>query len=284
MTTDAKLFETARIRRRFNQAASSYDRAAVVQREILHRLFEALQPVKHDPGIILDAGCGTGEAWPLLHKRYRKARVIALDIAENMLRHTRRRGGLWHKPECLCADIGQLPLADNSTDMIFSNLALQWVNDLPQTLAGFYRVLKPGGLLVFSTFGPDTLRELRQCWRQVDDAVHVNDFTDMHDIGDALLQCGMSDPVMSAEHIVVTYEKAMTLMQDLRDIGANVTASGHRRGLLTPASVKRVCKAYEQFRRPDGLPASYEVIYGHAWKPQHVVGGQSSSVTVNLTP
>ncbi len=265
------LYDLRRVRSAFNNAADSYDDAAVLQREILHRLLEALEPVRHQPSVILDAGCGTGEAYPALRKRYRKAQIIALDIAENMLQRTRRQGGLLHKPDCICADIEHLPLADNSVDMIFSNLALQWVNDLPATLAGFYRVLAPGGLLVFSTFGPDTLKELRQCWRQVDDAVHVNDFIDMHDIGDALLQTGMADPVMSAETITVTYQQATTLMQDLRAIGANVTAAGHRQGLLTPSSLKQVCDAYEQFRRDDGLPASYEVIYGHAWKPDNAL-------------
>ncbi len=269
--SQTSLYDLRRVRSAFNNAVDSYDDAAVLQREILHRLLEALEPVRHQPSVILDAGCGTGEAYPALRQRYRKAQIIALDIAENMLQRARSRGGLLHKPDCVCADIEYLPLADNSVDMIFSNLALQWVNDLPATLAGFYRVLAPGGLLVFSTFGPDTLKELRQCWRQVDDAVHVNDFIDMHDIGDALLQTGLADPVMSAENITVTYQQATTLMQDLRDIGANVTSAGHRQGLLTPSSLKQVCDAYEQFRRDDGLPASYEVIYGHAWKPENAL-------------
>ena len=273
-------FDRKLVRQAFNQAADSYDSAAVLQREILNRLLEALEPVRHDPAVILDAGCGTGEACPALHRRYRRAQIVAMDIADNMLRHARRRGGLLHRPDCLCADIEQLPLADASIDLIFSNLALQWVNDLPATLAECYRVLAPGGLLVFSTFGPDTLKELRQCWQQVDDAVHVNHFIDMHDIGDSLLQAGLADPVMSAEYITVTYQQATTLMQDLRDIGANVTAAGHRQGLLTPSSLKRVCDAYEQFRRDDGLPASYEVIYGHAWKPANT--RQPQSVEVRL--
>ncbi len=279
----AQRFDRQRVRRAFNAAADSYDGAAVLQREVLQRLLQALQPVRHQPALILDAGCGTGEAWLLLRQRYRKAQIIALDIAENMLQHTRRRGGLLHRPMCVCGDIEQLPLADASVDMVFSNLALQWVNDLPTVLAEFYRVLTPGGLLVFSSFGPDTLQELRHCWREVDEAVHVNDFIDMHDIGDALLQAGLADPVMSAEHIVMTYPQARLLMQDLRDIGANVTASGHRRGLLTAGSLKRVYQAYEQFRRGDGLPATYEVLYGHGWKPSHALTPQlQGEVTVQL--
>ncbi len=280
----AHSFDPQRVRQAFNAAAGSYDEAAVLQREVLHRLMEALLPVRHRPEVILDAGCGTGEAYPLLHQRYPKVRIIALDIAENMLQHARQRGGLLHKPWCVCADIEQLPLADNSVDMVFSNLALQWVNDLPATLAGFARVLKPGGLLMFSSFGPDTLKELRQCWREVDDAVHVNAFIDMHDIGDALLQAGLADPVMSAEHIVMTYTQARLLMQDLRDIGANATARGHRQGLLTAAALKRVCQAYEQFRRSDGLPATYEVLYGHAWKPSPALkpDAAATEVTVQL--
>mgnify|MGYP001609385733 FL=1 len=166
--------------------------------------------------------------------------------------------------------------------MIFSSLTLQWCNDLPATLQDLLRVLKPGGLLVFTSFGPDTLKELRACWRQIDDAVHVNQFTDMHDVGDGLLQAGFADPVMEAETITVSYESVDKLMADLRDIGANATAEGGRTGLTAPSVLPTLRQAYEEYRLENRLPASYEVVYGHAWKPA-ASQPQKHELRVNIT-
>lgn len=284
MDDQPQRFEISRIKQSFDRAADTYHDAAVLQHEIGRRLLEALEPVKLDANMVLDAGCGTGEALRALQQRFKSAHVISLDVSENMLQHVRSKGSLWRKPDVVCAEIEQLPFADNSIDLVFSNLAIQWVNDLPSALAELYRVLAPGGLLMFSTFGPDTLMELRRSWQSVDQAVHVNSFIDMHDIGDMLLQAGMSDPVMSAEKLVVQYQQAQMLMQDLRDIGANITAQGHRLGLLTPASLRKVYAAYEQFRTDDGLPASYEVVYGHAWKPDIKLHARQDKVKVDLIP
>ena len=142
---------------------------------------------------------------------------------------------------------------------------------LDETMRELLRVLRPGGLLMFSTFGPNTLQELRACWQQIDDAVHVNQFTDMHDVGDELLRSGFADPVMEAEVITVNYEAVDVLMADLRAIGANATAEGGRTGLTAPAVVSRIRQAYEHYRQDGLLPATYEVVYGHAWVPEQGV-------------
>jgi malonyl-CoA O-methyltransferase len=255
-----------KIRRAFDRAANSYDAAAVLQKEVCRRLLEKLDYIRLSPQVILDAGVGTGEAVAPLMQRYKKSRLVALDLSESMLAKALAHGSLMRKPELVCADIEQLPFCDSSFDLVFSSLTLQWCNDLPATLGELLRVLKPGGLLMFASFGPQTLQELRACWQQIDDAVHVNQFTDMHDVGDELLRCGFADPVMEAETITVNYKAVDTLMADLRAIGANATAEGGRAGLTTPAVLSKLRQAYDHYRQGDQLPATYEVVYGHAWK------------------
>jgi len=274
----SQFLDRERIRRAFDKAADSYDDAAVLQKEVCSRLIEKLDVVKMQPELILDAGTGTGEAVKSLQKRFKKSELVLLDISERMLEKAVKQGGFFRKPKAVCGDIENLPFADKSFDLVFSNLAMQWCDDVGAVLGEFRRVLKPGGLLVFTTFGPDTLKELRSSWQKVDDAVHVNAFIDMHDIGDALLQNRYAEPVMEAEFITVNYKKVGTLMQDLRDIGANVTANGHRRGLLTQNMLKQLENAYEAFRVDGDLPATYEIIYGHAWIPENDIAGQSIEV------
>jgi len=271
-----------KIRRAFDRAADSYDDAAVLQKEVCRRLLEKLEYIKLSPQLILDAGVGTGEAVAPLMKRYKKSGVVALDLSERMLAKALAHGSLLRKPELVCADLEHLPFCDNSFELIFSSLTLQWCNDMPTAMEGFLRVLKPGGLLLFSTFGPDTLKELRSCWSQIDGAVHVNEFSDMHDVGDGLLQTGFVDPVMEAETITVQYESIDKLMADLRAIGANATAEGGRAGLTAPSVLTKLRRAYDVYRVDKLLPASYEVVYGHAWKPA-VSQPEKHELRVNIT-
>ncbi len=266
-----------RVRQTFDGAAHTYDAAAVLQREVCARLLEKLDVVRLKPAIILDAGAGTGQAIDGLYKRFSGAHIIALDIAEKMLLQSAKRGSFFKKPSLLCADVAALPLADNSVDLVFSSLSLQWCNDLGMVMQEILRVLKPGGLFVFTTFGPDTLKELRFSWQQVDNSTHVNEFLDMHDIGDALLQSQYAEPVMESEIITVNYSRVDDLMLDLKNIGANVTSQGHRQGLTTRNMLSQVTEAYERFRTDAGLPASYEIVYGHAWKSADKVSRQGKS-------
>ncbi|MBE9568488.1 MAG: malonyl-ACP O-methyltransferase BioC [Proteobacteria bacterium] len=270
-----QVFEQAQVRRSFDRAAESYDQFAVLQKEVCTRLLEKLDVVKIKPQIVLDAGTGTGSAIPPLFLRYKKAQVVALDLSENMLEKSAEHGNFLRAPHRVCADVECLPFADNSFDLVFSSLSLQWCNDLNAALLEAKRVLKPGGLFVFSTFGPDTLKELRQSWATVNTDAHVNQFIDMHDIGDALLQDGFAEPVMEAEILTVTYDVVDELMHDLRAIGANVTASGPgiKRGLSGRSVLQAVRERYESFRQQGVLPATYEIIYGHAWKSESSPGG-----------
>jgi malonyl-CoA O-methyltransferase len=236
--------------------------------------------VKLQPRNILDVGAGTGIASAGLLKRYPKARVLALDFALPMLRHAKRQGSWRRRPSCVCGDAEHLPLADDSVDLLFSNAAIQWCNDLPRTFAEFLRVLRPGGLLMFTTFGSSTLKELRQAWSHADGHVHVSQFVDMHDVGDELMRARFADPVMDAERITLTYAEVIDLMRDLKLLGAHNASRARARGLTGRQRLRAMRQAYEAFRVDGRLPASYEVVYGHAWVPEQKV--RADAVTVPL--
>ncbi len=279
----AQTFDQKRVRRAFDRAADSYQQFAVLQAEVGNRLLEKLDVVKIAPQMILDAGTGTGAAIPSLFARYKKAHIVTLDLSENMLQKANQHGNFLRAPQAVCGDIERLPFADDSFDLVFSSLSMQWCNDLNAALLEAKRVLKPGGLYVFTTFGPDTLKELRTSWSEVDAANHVNQFIDMHDIGDALLCDGFSQPVMEAEVLTLTYDSVDRLMHDLKAIGANVTANaspdGCAKGLGGKLMLQRVRQNYEKYRQDGLLPATYEVIYGHAWKS---TGKPASGASENM--
>ncbi len=256
---DRYFIETRLKRRAFERAAATYDAAAALQREVARRLFERLDYVKHSPQVRLDAGAGTGFATRGLQARYPDSSVIALDIARAMLK---RVPSGW----LVCADIEQLPLKRAAVGMVWCNLALQWSNSPDKVFQEVQRVLQPGGLYLFSTFGPDTLKELRAAW--VDEHTHMNLFFDMHDLGDLLLAAGLSDPVMERESMTVTYSEVTDLMRDLKAIGAQNATAGRRMGLTGRARIRTVKENYERCRENGKLPATFEVIYGHAWKPE----------------
>lgn len=268
---DSYLLDKARVRTSFDRAARSYDASAILQKEVRARMQSRLDYIKIDPRVILDAGAGTGHATRSLAARYPDSRVIALDIALGMLHQVEAGQAWWKKwitrPQSrVCADIEQLPLAAQSLDFIWSSLAIQWCNDLDATFAGMSRALRPDGLLMFSTFGPDTLKELRAASDADPDHVHVSRFIDMHDIGDALVRNGFTAPVLDVEHFVLTYDDVLGVMRDLKAIGAHNAAQGRRRGLEGKGFLQRLTENYERFRSDGKLPATFEVVYGHAWK------------------
>jgi malonyl-CoA O-methyltransferase len=269
---DKPQFDKRSLRRSFERAAATYDASAVLQHEVCRRMDERLDLIKHQPAVILDAGSGTGNALPALGKRYPKARIIAFDLALTMLQRARTHTPWWRSflkqpVSALCGDIEQLPLASGSVDLAWSNLALQWMNDPDQAFAEFNRVLAPGGLLMFSTFGPDTLKELRAAYSGVDQHTHVSRFIDLHDIGDILVKRGFADPVMDMEPFTLTYSDVRALMHDLKAIGAHNVTHARPPGLTGKSRLAAVTQAYEPLRRDGKLPATFEVVYGHAWKP-----------------
>jgi malonyl-CoA O-methyltransferase len=262
------------VKRAFERAASGYDAAAILQHEVCRRMLERLGYIRIAPAAILDAGAGTGNAIPGLIARHPGVPLVALDIAVAMLERARVRLRWWQnipglRPPlfAVAADLERLPLASASIGLVWSNLALQWVNDLPATLKELHRVLEPGGLLMFSTFGPDTLKELRASYQGVDTRTHVSRFVDMHDIGDMLVHGGFADPVMDMEPFTLTYDDVRGLMRDLKSIGAHNATHGRPSALTAKSTMKAVAASYERFRSSGKLPATFEVVYGHAWKP-----------------
>jgi len=270
------------VARSFGRAAAQYDDVAILQRQTGDELLDRLSLVTLQPERILDLGVGTGRNLALLAQRYPKAELLAVDIAPAMLAHARQcfsqSQGLkrWlpsaQKPMYLTGDAESLPLADNSVDLVFANLALQWC-DPRVSFAEIQRVLRPDGLLMFTTLGPDTLHELRVAWAEVDDYPHVNMFYDMHDVGEAMIEAGLAEPVLDTDRYTLTYATSMALMKDLKVLGARNVNTGRRPGLTGKQTIKRVADAYEVFRNDGHLPATYEVVYGHAWggqvKQQH---------------
>lgn len=277
--TESEL-DFAEVRRAFDQAASSYDAHAVLQREVCDRLLARLDFMALRPDRVLDIGSGTGYGLGHLRARYASAALHALDIAPAMLAAARARlpqpswaqrtlapflSSVESRQHAICADMARLPLAANSMNLVWSSLALQWAHDLERTFKGFHQVLAPGGLLIFATFGPDTLKELRGAFAAIDDAPHVNRFIDLHDIGDMLIGAGFVSPVMEMEMLTLTYADLKSLMRDLKGIGAHNAAATRRRGLLGKSAWARLEQAYEAHRLDGRLPATFEVIYGHAW-------------------
>ena len=270
------------VKRAFSRAAATYDGAAVLQREVGARMASRLDYVKVAPKLILDAACGTGDAIGELGARYPDSRVVALDLAYPMLAVARERvrhgRSLFRRllpaklargpapPWFLCADLNSLPLRGVAFDLVWSNLALQWVNDVPRVLAEWRRVLKVGGLAMFATFGPDTLQEIRKAFARADGHTHVNRFLDMHDLGDMLVEAGFADPVMDMEKITLTYPDPAAMLRELKQLGATNATRGRPHGLMGRGRWMRMLRVLEAMRTDGALPATFEVVYGHAWK------------------
>jgi len=267
----------------FSRAAQDYAEHAVLQRTVAERLLERLELVSISPNVIVDVGSGPGGAARQLAKRYKGAQLLQFDLSMEMLSQSRSKDSrFFSKQQYICADAESLPLMKNSAELIFSSLMLQWCNDLDAVFTQIKSTLTKQGLFLFATLGPDTLKELRSSWAEVDDDVHVNTFIDMHDIGDALIRTGFVEPVMDVEHITLTYEDCFSLMKDLKILGASNADNDRSRGLTGKNKIKSLESAYEKHRTEGRLPATYEIVYGHAWTPlQETVPGNVYGDLVN---
>jgi len=265
-----------RVRQSFNAAANSYDDVAELQRQVGEQILERLEYIKQPFSSIVDVGSGTGYCHHLLRKQYPGAYYYGLDFAPAMLQKARKKIPFyrrWFKARCayVCADAEFIPIADNSVELVFSNLTLQWMNDPQATYQELYRILKPGGLLMFSSLGPDTLKELRQSWLAADNNLRIHPFIDMHHVGDMLLGAQFGDPVMDVENYTLQYDSVSDLMRELKHLGAHNAQVQQTSGLTGKSKFLKMKQSYEQFRQEGKLPASYEVVFGHAWKPLNQV-------------
>lgn len=258
--------DQARLRQRLQRAAAGYEQAAFLHREIGQRLLERLELMTLRPTTILEVGCGAGYCTAALLKKYRKARLTVLERVPALVALARRRTPWLRTVHGVVAEPEALPLPAASYDLIFSNLALPWTLDLDRVFTEFQRVLRPGGALLFSTLGPDTLQELRQSWAAADTDPHVQVFFDLHDVGDALLRARLAEPVMDVERLTLTYATLDPFLRDLKALGATNALVDRARGLTGQGRWRALRQAYEHHRRADGLlPVSCEVVYGHAW-------------------
>jgi malonyl-CoA O-methyltransferase len=254
----------SRARRAFERAAATYDSADALHREVGRRLVEHLDPIRIDPARVLDLGCGTGSQLGALARRFPRSQVVGIDFSRAMLERARARAPWWRRavwggvPRFACAELARLPLANASADLAFSNLALQWC-DAPGVFAEAARILVKDGLLLFSTLGPDTLRELRAAFG----IAAFPGLVDMHDLGDALVAAGFGQPVMEMELLTLEYSTLEALLADLHAVGALAAAQP---GLGGRDRRKAAARSYEARRRDGALPATYEIVYGHAWK------------------
>jgi malonyl-CoA O-methyltransferase len=262
---DTFAIDKADVRAAFDRASSTYEAAAVLQARVAAELLSRLEPFDFHPQVILDLGAGTGRAASELKRRYRRSLLIALDLAPGMLRQAARHQHFFRRFERVCADAARLPLQSASVDVVFSNLLLQWCHPVGDVFAEVRRVLKPRGFFAFTTFGPDTLKELRSAWAEVDSYNHVNRFLDMHDIGDALVRAGLQEPVLDVDRLQLTYPDGLALMRDLKSIGARNATAGRPHSLAGRSRIQRVLTAYESFRSDGRLPATYEIVFGAAW-------------------
>jgi malonyl-CoA O-methyltransferase len=281
---DDYALDLGRVRGAFSTAARTYDAAAVLQSRVRTELLDRLDVLRMKPEAVVDLGAGTGQGTIALKRRYPSSRVVAVDVAVGMLLEAGRRQTLLRRFGRVAGDAAGLPLRDASVDMVFSNLMLQWCNDPDRVLRECRRVLRPGGVLHFTTLGPDTLCELRRSWQAADPGhAHVSRFLDMHDLGDALVRAGFAEPVLDVERYTLTYDDARGLMRDLKAIGAHNATAGRARGLTGKATLQRMLAAYESYRRDGKLPATYEVVFAQAWNPAGPVRQKGQPTRAEVT-
>ena len=253
------------VRRRFDRVAARFDDADFIHRVTFDELLQRLSPVKMQPRNILDLGCATGTGSKQLARHFRGSRVISLDASFAMLQLAARKKSFFSKRPALQSDAARIPLKEGSVDLVFANLLLPWIDDLPACLSGIARVLRKDGVFAFANFGPDSLSEIREAWHAIDEDWHVIAYPDMHDIGDALVRAGLRDPVLDVDHLTVTYRDTDALYRDLTSAGARNCLHGRRKTLTGKNRFHAMDQLLAARMEDDVLSLRLELVYGHAW-------------------
>lgn len=263
------VFDPRAVRRAFGRAARTYTQAAALQREVESRLLEQLVYLDDRvPSRVLDLGSGPGSASAALKAKWgRRSEIIAMDLALPMLREARAKSRFWRPIHAVQADAQALPFAEGAFDLVVSSLCLQWVADLPKALGELRRVMREGGLLLFSSFGPDTLLELREAYAQAGLTPPLSPFAAIQQVGDALVAQGFRNPVLERDRYTLTYPDTTALMRELKAIGATDARADRPRGLAGKQRHRAVAAAYEPLRREGLLPSTWEVVTAMAWAP-----------------
>lgn len=278
------MLDKRKIAHSFSRAAQTYDAAAIIQETVRNEQLDRLDLLSIKPDRILDLGSGTGIGSQALSQRYPRSNLLSVDIAIGMLeKQGESLPRFRSRIKQICADQDQLPFADDSVDMVFSNLTMQWSHQLDAVLSECRRVLRKDGVLTFTTVGPDTLHELRDAWQQVDENVPVHHFPDMHDVGDALIRAGFAEPVLDVEYYTLTYPNLHSLLKDLKDLGATYSEDTRSRSGLTRETLRKLEQAYKPMLIDGKLPLTYEVVFAQAWIPAQNARPQDGS-TVSHFP
>lgn len=257
-----------RIQQAFNRRRPRHSSDQGLAASTAAELTDRLAPVRVTPERIIDLGCGSGDLTRRLTRMYPQATVFGFDFALGPLAEVPGRRLFGRRPRPAAADARQLPLADASVDIVVTNLLVEWVEDSAALFREIRRVLRPDGVVMYATLGPDTLTELRDAWAEVDGYGHIHDFADMHDIGDAMLAAGLRDPVMDVDRVCWRYPGLDSLLQEVRGLGGGNLRSDRRRGLLTPRAWRRLESAYRERAEDGRFLATWEIVYGHAWGAQ----------------
>lgn len=253
------------VQRRFDQAAARFDDADFVHTVVRNGLLDRLSPMLIDANTVIDLGCGTGSACKALARRFRRSRVVAVDLSRGMLTQLARKQSWRSKIAVVQADAHALPFANQSVDVVFANLLLPWIDEPAKLFKEVARILQEGGLMLFSTLGPDSLLELRRAWQSIDAGAHVNRFVDMHDIGDAAVRAGFRDPVLDVDRLEVTYASSTALFRDLTATGARNCLRERERSLRGRKHFAAMTDALEATRSGGVIRLQLELVYGHCW-------------------
>ena len=267
LTDQISPLDTGHAKRRLDRAASRFDAADVVHAATRDGLLTRLEPMLVEAKTVIDLGAATGSATALLAKRFRGAHVIAIDLSAAMLQQAHKRRSWFSRSSVLQADAAALPFGSHSVDVVFANLLLPWIDAPARVFGEVARVLRDGGLFLFSTLGPDSFSELRRAWSELDPDDHVRRFPDMHDVGDAVVRAGLRDPVLDVDRLTVTYGSPQALFADLTAVGARNSLQRRCRSLGGAAPVRAMIRALERMRENDRLSFELEIVYGHCWGP-----------------
>jgi malonyl-CoA O-methyltransferase len=271
------------IRQRFERIANQFDNADFVHKKTRKGLIERLGPVLFKASSILDLGSATGSASNELRSRFKRANIVSLDISHNMLCKAREKKSWFSKATYAQADAISLPFKNSCFDLVFANMLLPWLNDPQVVFQEITRVLRKGGVFAFTTLGPDSFREIARSWNEIDSKTHVNQFIDMHNLGDGLVNSGLRDPVVDVDRLLISYKNSETMINDLKNSGSRNVLETRNQTMTGKESFKKMIKTLTNPSTGE-IKLSLELIYGHCWGFGEKIDVKNYRIDANQIP